>query len=402
MPAPLLPMRPATRARRGAALPVALLVLVVLGVLSAGAFTASRQTFRGGRNALVEQRAFAVAEFGLNERVADWDTRFNLPAGAGGMDVGGMNDRSIYVAAGDTARVRITRLSAMLYHVESVGRASIPSPQLEAVRSVASIVRLAYPTITPRGAVTAGGGVQLQGSAIVDGRDTIPDFSTGGAWASTQCDGMRGSNLPALAVPPGASVDSADRNIPSPHPKVLFDPAAADSNTYVRYGTESWNTLRTAARQYPAGNYGSDILPTDSAGSCWKENPGLINWGEPFRGSGSVTSCQGYFPIVYVNGDLDLQGRGRGQGILMVNGSLRLRGTFDWAGLIIVRDDVDRGNGNATITGAIMARNVNLADGGSIWTGNQTVRYSKCAVESALRGSAILVRARDRSWMQLY
>jgi hypothetical protein len=49
-----------------------------------------------------------------------------------------------------------------------------------------------------------------------------------------------------------------------------------------------------------------------------------------------------------------------------------------------------------------MARNVNLANGGSIWSGNQSVRYSKCAVESALRGSAILVRARDRSWTQLF
>ena len=402
MPTPPRQRRPGRLARRGAALPVALLVLVVLGVPSVGAFSASRQTFRGGRNALVEQRAFAVAEFGLNQRVADWDARFNLPQAAGGMNVGGMNDQSIYVAAGDTARVRITRLTTMLYHVESVGRASIPSPQLEAVRSVSAIVRLAYPTITPRGAVTAGGSVELQGSSIVDGRDTIPQFDKGGAWDPRQCDGLRGANVPALAVPPGARVDSSSKNIPSPAPRVVFDPAAGDSNTYVRYGTESWNTLRAAARRYPGGGYGTDIQPTDSAGSCWRDNPGTINWGEPFRAAGSVASCQRYFPIVYVDGDLDLQGKGRGQGILMVNGNLRIRGTFDWVGLIIVRDDVDRGNGSATITGAIMARNVNLADGGSTWTGNQTVRYSKCAVESALRGSAMLVRARERSWMQMH
>jgi hypothetical protein len=30
------------------------------------------------------------------------------------------------------------------------------------------------------------------------------------------------------------------------------------------------------------------------------------------------------------------------------------------------------------------------------------VNYSKCAVESALRGSAILIRVRDRAWAQLF
>ena len=115
-----------------------------------------------------------------------------------------------------------------------------------------------------------------------------------------------------------------------------------------------------------------------------------------------MPSCTGYFPIIYVDGNLDLQSNGRGQGILLVNGNLRLRGTFDWVGLIIVRDDVERGNGTANVTGAIMARNVNLTNSGSVWDGNQTVRYSKCAVESALRGSAILVRARDRAWTQLF
>ena len=401
-PTPTL-RRSAVAGRRGLALPTALMLLVVLSTLAAGAFTASRQSFRGGRNTLIEQRAMSVAEFGLNQQVANWPTALNLPAPRG-LAVGSVADSNVWIAADDTARVRITRLTNMLYHVESVGRASIPNPQLTASRSVGAILRLAYPSIEPRGAITAGGRVELQGSAMVDGRDYVPySWETNKAWADGDCAGMRGSLMPAIAVPPGTNQsDSSVKNIPSGAPRVIFDPAAGDSNTYVRFGTESWNTLTANAtiRYLGGAQPGNSLAPVDSAGECRysvKEN-----WGEPYRGAGAVTSCRNYFPIIYVDGDLDLQSNGRGQGVLLVNGSLRLRGTFDWVGLIIVRDDVDRGNGSANVTGAIMARNVNLSDGGSTWSGTQEVRYSKCAVESALRGSAILVRAKDRSWTQLF
>ena len=383
-------------ARRGAALPFALLLLVVMSVLSAGAFVAARQTFRGGRNAVVEQRAFGVAEFGMNQEVAKWDTRRNLPASKGGMVVGGIDSTRVYVASTDSARMRITRLSDMLYWVESVGRASIPNPMLTSVRSVGAVWRLAYPTITPRGAVTSAGDIKLSGSAVVDGRDNVP-----AQWTEAECADMRGPDMFAVAAPPGADVDYNASNITSPL-KVVYDPVAGDSNTYVRYGTESWNSLASAANiKLPPGVYGSDIAPSDSSGTCRTWDPN--NWGEPFRGgAGYTASCIGYFPIIFVDGDLVLNSNGRGQGILLVNGNLRFNGTFDFDGLIVVRDDIDKGNGSATITGAVMARNATFADGGSVINGNQTVKYSKCAVESALRGSAILVRVRDRSWMQVY
>ena len=397
---PLFPSTPrpaAPTARRGAALPLALLLLVVMSVLSAGAFVGARQTFRGGRNAVVEQRAFGVAEFGMNQEVAKWDTRRNLPASKGGMAVGGIDSTRVYVSAADSARMRITRLSNMLYWVESVGRASIPNPMLTSVRSVGAVWRLAYPTITPRGAVTTAGDIKLTGAAEVDGRDNVPP-----QWTAAECADMRGPDVHAIAAPPGASVDYKDKNITSPL-KVLFDPAAGDSNTYVRYGTESWKSLAAAANiKLAGGHYGSDIMPVDSLGTCRTSNQ--LNWGEPFRAgaAGYTASCTAYFPIIYVDGDLHLNGKGRGQGILLVNGNLKFNGSFDFDGLVIVRDDIDKGNGSASITGAVMARNATLADGGSAINGTQNVMYSKCAVESALRGSAILVRVRERSWMQVY
>ena len=66
------------RARRGVALITALLGVVVITILVAGGFFASTQEFRGGRNQLVEQRSFAVAEYGLNAEISNWDSGRNL------------------------------------------------------------------------------------------------------------------------------------------------------------------------------------------------------------------------------------------------------------------------------------------------------------------------------------
>jgi hypothetical protein len=404
MPVPP-PARPPVAARReGSALALALVMLVVVGALAGGALTASQQTLRGGRNTLVEQRALAVAEFGLNQRMARWLPRLNLPPGAGGLLVGAVDDSSVFVAQGDTARVRITRLNNMLYHIESVGRASIPNPQLTSVRSVAGVVRLAYPSITPKGAVTSGGSVTISGTSSVDGRDVVPYAGTANAWTDAECTGLRqtGAQLPAVVVPPGAQVRTSGSGQILSSPAISRDQSASDSNTYVRFGTESWNSLAATALRLPAGTYGSDIQPTARDGECWMDNPATMNWGEPWRHAGGVQPCRTYYPIIYIDGSATLNGRGRGQGILLVNGDLRINGTFDWAGLVIVRDDISKGTGTATITGSVMARNVSIGDSASVWAGTQQVTYSRCAVESALRGSAILVRARERSWVQLY
>ena len=379
--------------RAGAVLPLALVVLTLLLVLSLGGAAAATQSFRAGRNLLVEQRAFTVAEYGLNREISNWRRSRNLPAPTG-MAIGATDDSSVYVAAGDTARVRVTRLTPMTFWVVSTGRAAIGRPAITAQRTTSAFMRLAYPAIKARAAVTVGGGIDISGSALVDGRNTPP-----AGWA--QCDSLGGPDAPAVLAPPGAAVSYKSKNIPST-PPVTYDPLAADSNTFVRFGTESWASLQANADvKLQGGGYGKAVGPTlTGAGACDYGNQ--FNWGEPTRGSGAVTACQNYFPIIYVDGDLSLNGNGYGQGILLVNGSLSINGTFSFTGLVIVRDDLNKANGAATITGSVLARNAVLTDGASYVTGNQTVTYSTCAVASALRASAILTRVRDRAWVQMY
>jgi hypothetical protein len=379
---------PAPTQRRGVALITALFGVVVLGVMMSGMHFSSTQEYRGTRNALVEQRGFAVAEYGLNSEISNWDRARNLLTN---FPVGSIDSNQVYVAAGDTSWVKVSRLGDNTFWVVSEGRANIGNTNLEARRVTSAYVRIAYPSITPKGAITAAGNVRLGGSSLVNGDDVNPS-----GW--TNC-GATSATVPAVVIPPGKTLQAGPQSVTST-PALQYDAAAADSNTYVRYGSESWNTLTANADiKLSGGTYNANIVPVGTATTCDKS--GNWNWGEPLR-PGLVVGCYGYFPIVYFDGSVVLNGNGYGQGILLVNGDLKINGTFDFYGLVVVRDDVDKGTGTANIHGALYAANLLLGDDLSWINGDQDVQYSKCAVESALAGSAILVRVGQRHWAQVF
>ncbi|MEN9593454.1 MAG: hypothetical protein RJA21_1930 [Gemmatimonadota bacterium] len=377
-----------SRVRRGTALLVTLVAVVVLAILSTGAVLGAMQDFRAGRNTLVEQRAFAVAEFGLNQEISRWDRARNLPPPKG-MAIGAIDSTNVFVAQGDTARVKVQRLTETTFWVVSVGRANIGIGALEAQRQTHMVVRIAYPTINPGGSIVTAGNITVKGSAAISGVNTNP-----AGW--TQCANIAGRDTFAITYATGKTVTVQKPNMVTGG--MNESAAAADSNTYVRYGTESWNTLvANADITLPAGNIGPE--PVGTATTC--DLSSTSNWGEPLRsGNGYVGGCTDYFPIIYASGSLQLT-NGRGQGILLVNGDIRLAGNFQWFGLIIARDDITKGNGTFDMWGSIMSHNANVQDGNDV-VGNSSFRYSRCAVESALRGSAILTRTKERSWVQLY
>ena len=382
---------PTRRSRRGTALILTLVVVVVLAILSTGAIISAMQDYRGGRNALVEQRAFAVAEYGLNAAISDWDRSRNLPPPTG-MAIGAIDSSNVFVAETDTAKVFIQRLTDNTFWVRSVGRASIGNEQLESQRMTNMVVRIAYPTINPGGAFTTAGNVHVQGSAEITGRNTNPS-----GW--THCANIAGRDTFAIAVAPGRSVDIQKPDLITGG--INADPAAGDSNSYIRYGTESWNSLVAAADiTLPGGSYGPE--PVGTATSC--DYSRTMNWGEPLRlssgGDVHTAGCHDYFPIIYINGTATLS-RGRGQGVLLVNGDVRTVGNFQWYGLIIARDDIVKGAGTFDLWGSAVSRNANVNSDNAI-VGNSNVQWSKCAVESALRGSAMLTRTKERSWTPLY
>jgi hypothetical protein len=101
-----------------------------------------------------------------------------------------------------------------------------------------------------------------------------------------------------------------------------------------------------------------------------------------------------------VTGDVQLQ-TGRGEGVLLVDGDLEIRGNVEFTGLIIVTGKLkSNGTGNK-ITGGVLAQNADLGDLTTL-IGNPVANYSACAVSKALSASASTRPLAERSWAQLY
>jgi len=378
-----------THNRPGFAMFMALGALVIIAVLIAASSFVTLQESRLGQNSLVNSRAFTAAEYGLNKIQQDWDKTPNL-----NMANGASFDTNYTIAGQGTCKVRYTRLNDATFWIVSEGRAAAgnsTAASRTSVKRVGAILRLRIPTIRANGAVTVNGDINVQGSPQVNGGNTLP-----AGWAG--CDATK-PGLAGIVAPPGSSVSIQNASQVTGIPQVLRDALVADSNTYVRYGDETWNTLVAMANITLTNGNPPDALPTlNPDGTCNKTDQ--TNWGEPFRSAGYVAACINYFPIIYSTQSLALNG-GRGQGILLVDGDVRLNGNLDWFGLIIARDDITKGNGNATITGAIMARNAQISDNSAV-LGNITINYSQCSLEHALRGSAQVTQAKERAWTEIY
>ncbi|HET6681904.1 MAG TPA: pilus assembly PilX N-terminal domain-containing protein [Gemmatimonadaceae bacterium] len=369
--------------RRGFALALALMGIVLIATLISGAYFMSQQEFRSGRNQLTEQRAFSAAEYGMGSAVKRFDKVNNLQMAFGAVTT----PDTVQAGGGAFAVVRTTRVNEFTYSATSEGYAGGTNAQVAAVRKINEILRIARPSFDVRGALTVNGPVSVQGSSKVNGNDSIPD-----QWKTSSICPVPGAGLPGVAAPDTGAV-TGDTKIFGTPPKVE-DPAAADTNTYFKYGDESWNTLTANADiVLPGGNYST--APTVIGSACNKAD--VTNWGDTFR----TTPCDDYFPIIYIKGSIKLNAGSIGQGILLVEGDLEMTGGFEFVGIAIVRDDIKvRGTGNK-VSGAVFAGNQYISDNTSV-SGNAEIRYSSCGIDRALKGASTVVRAKQRGWSEIF
>lgn len=97
----------------------------------------------------------------------------------------------------------------------------------------------------------------------------------------------------------------------------------------------------------------------------------------------AVTYGSAAFPVVaYREGDVRIQGNSRGWGLLVVNGTLRLAGTFDWQGVIVCTGTIECGTGTARIHGGMVQGPTGAA---LTLTGTIDARYSSAGVDLATR-----------------
>ena len=402
------------RSDRGFALPAAVGALVIIGVLVTAGFYIARQEVRIGVASQNAALAFYLAETGANDVVENWDASAMLNQST-------WSDTS-FVDTLDmgTWSVNVTRMATRLYYLDATGTVTEGGAlQSGASRRAALIVRLFSGEISPPGALTTRGPTYLKGSAEVHGEDRFPDNWTGMCTNSlTDKPGIvaqdtadihwdQGSEEVVTCVTEGQgkykvvtcdTTASGLGNI-SGIPEVLEDSAMTDT-TFTSFGELDWDELVAMADKVvtPLGSNINAVAP-DSTGSTCNASP-LTNWGDPRDPN---AACGLYFPIVYHGGPvLRLQSGGFGQGVLLVDGDLDLRGGFVYNGVIIVQGNFEtQGSGNR-IVGGVMASNAELEEQSLV--GGSQVQFSTCAMEQAVLRNSSLTRARPlalRSFIDL-
>jgi hypothetical protein len=333
--------------RRGFAMATAVFTLVVVGALAIGTLFAATHELRSGTNGIHQARAVTAAELGLEQTIAVWNRSWN-----GAFARGFGRSWSLATAEGAHLTVRLTRLTDELFLVSSDARAG------PARRHIARVVRLQTGDPVLIGALTSLAVLESDAGGSVDGADRVP--------AGWDCP------------PPGP-------------PIAPF--AISDSVTLLRFGQFDWTVLAEAATAHlTPGIVGPAPRATDE--ECDTAVP--ENWGEPIKSNGGA--CTSYYAIVHVSGDLIVDG-GRGQGLLIVDGDLTLRGGFEFFGVVLVRGALHAGVGGARITGAVAlaARYQTASSLGVI-----AIDFSRCAARKALLGLALPSPIVERSWYEVF
>ncbi|MGD2136175.1 MAG: pilus assembly PilX N-terminal domain-containing protein [Gemmatimonadales bacterium] len=364
---------------RGIALALAIMALVVIGALVAGAFFVGMQEQQVGRNTIGLQQASAAAEEGAQLTLADWDRDvYNwMPLGSS-TSIGG-------TLAGNAGwyRGNVVRIDSLMYMIESEGFNRDSTTR----QRVGLMVRLRPVQINVQAALETQGGIKLGGSSFINGNDNEPS-----GWpCDTLWDGLPGIRMPdsSLIQTSGCShlscVDGSAK---------VEEDTTVSTESLTTFGDLMFDDLRSLANKFiPAGTH--KIQPSFMAdASCATADP--YNWGEPLNPAGT---CGNHFPVVWADGSVNINGV-RGQGVLIVNGDLDVQGGFEFYGPVIVRGAVNTQGTGGHFNGGVIAANVNLDQ--SVVLGDAVVTFSSCALARALRQSAPGSLLQERSWVNLY
>lgn len=388
-------MRRVFRDERGMALAVAIFALVVVGALVAGAFFAGTQEQRVGENQRRVQQSFGVAEAGAQERVMSWqpdsmNKRLSFP----------QDSVNIFTQAAPGTPFNGTgsyygksyKLGPNIFLIDVTGsdRASAAGAIAGgggARQRIGMITRIAPIDFGIHASLTTQGGVALSGNADINGTDQIP---TG--WANCDPPGAAQAGV----RDPGANVSTAGNGAVQGNPPVVNDPSV-NNNTFTTYGGATYAQLAARANiTLGPGTY--KTAPSFNAdGTCNKND--LQNWGD---GVNPASACGNYYPIIHITGDATLNGD-QGQGILLVDGTLSVQGSYQFFGIAIMQNDLKTAGGGSTdahFWGGVMAKNADLST--QNLSGKATLNYSSCSILSALQATSAISMMRSRGWVQLY
>lgn len=384
--------------RHGIALLTVLYFLVVVGLLAAAVLVALRQVGPAGDRAQADAILVAAAEGAALEELARWDA-----SARSRQSVGSTTSRAHPRSAGiGEATTYITRLSWGVYSVigEVVGAVGVGGVGTLAkvgsggdassavARRVQLLVRVPLATPSLRSALVSAGDVWLgPGARVVAG---------GG-----ECGEEHHAEV---TLAPGAHLLPDESPPASDRPRVEESAVAADSATYARIGGVEWKALAERADVRFAHGTHLSPQPENAGGRCDARN---TNWGDPRRDD-PPSPCESRVVLVYAAGDLTLDG-GRAQGVLLVEGRLRIAGPFLFSGQIVARGGIESLSDGIELSGIVLseARGVtgDPSHGGVTpvsFRHQMTLRSSVC---DAAHGVASWLQpriVREHGWAELF
>lgn len=342
--------------RKGATLPLSVIVLALMGVAVAITYSrvSSERQIAGDQRA--QFGAFAVAQSGLSRYLS---TVAAKPTWAGADVVyndlpGGTAQVSIRMLREST----ITLLPAV-YIITSRGvntaakRFNSMAPAAE--RTVATYALWVPAPFDLNGAFTSLSGINKTG--------IVGSFN-----GNDNCAGSGMPAIPGVAVPNGGYTgfyEPIDGNPP-------------DDASYM--GTPG--TAGTAKEEVDidwAGILAGTYFPPNYVYPTWPTAAQFANW-----------------PVVRANGDLSLPGSGKG--ILIVTGNLTINGGNQWDGLVLVGGTVTSNGINSVYGATVSGLNVKLGVAvpqSTITNGTKIFRYDSCNLTRALGKIGSIQRVRN-------
>ena len=324
-------------------------MLASIGGLAAASFLAVMEARRSANRLARQDEAASAADhalFGLLGRL-DAAVLELLPVGSP-----------------DSGLPYVTRLTKDSYWITADGRAA-PGTSVEAGRVHNLLVEVLRPTVPSRAAIVSAGAVVAGSDVVMSGADSPPP-----GW--TDC-------------PPSDT---------TPAPAVL---ASGEAATYQLLGRVTVAALAARADIAIAG--GAILSPRPDVGHACVPPALDVNagsWGEPLR-TGQSPGCERWLPVIHATGDLALAS-GRGQGILLVDGHLRIAGPFLFHGVIIAAGGIEASGPDVTVYGAILSG----SSGGVVWRAPGQVRRSTCAVSRSADAAARPFIVSRRGWAELF
>jgi hypothetical protein len=377
-----------SRNERGFAILTVLACVVAVSVITAAGFAMATTEWQASRAHENDVEVFYLAERGVGELLANWrPSEYNAVPAWVSVTVSDTVEQGIW-------RADLRRIGENLFIIEAHAQLRAGAGYLESanhpVGVMARTLRIGF---VPQAALTTRGTVLIRGDAVVDGHDLDP---TG--WGASCTTGV--NHLPGVKMDTaGSLVREGASHVLDGAPAFEQSSDITDS-TFTQFGDQTWQDLVDMATtsQSVGGQTLTNIRPYYTAdGTC--DTSQWLNWGDPRDTSGA---CGNYFPAIHLNGNVTINSSGYGQGILMVDGDLTIKGGFEFYGVVIVQGKlITEGNGNK-IFGAVMASNAAL-DVDDL-AGSSTIQTSSCAVERAIlnnAGFAMPHVLEERHWIDL-